>query len=642
MLNKKCRKAAINGVLEDGTWISDLRQVKDRFCTFFHEKIKHFNGNRMVTPSARMMKLSDEQVNAISCRFSLEEIKKAVWSCGCDRAPGPDGFTFRFIKQFWDMIKEDIQNFVHEFYEYGVIPVRCNSSFITLIPKVSSPVSFKDYRPISLIGIQYKIVAKLLANRMVKVIDDLVHPLQSAFVTGDPLSPFLFILAMEGLHVAMEDAVEHGIFHDIRVGPGLRINLHKSKLYGVGVSLDEAKEFSSNTGCSAASLPFTYIGLPVGCNIRRISSWEDMISKVQKKLSTYRKIAWVQWSQVLNSKENGNLGIRSLKALNLALIQKWRWRFHTDKRGIWNKIISSIYGQQGGFGSIGSHMHGSGVWSSILKAIHHMHDRNLVKYSSMWKKTNGRDTRFWSDLWVGDQTLKERFPRVFALERIKDCSIADRWHDDNWNWIRNMHTRGRTGQQFLDLLYVLQGIDWSENEDVWRWELGHERMFSVTCTRIHIDNLLLYSGELPTRWNTLVPIKVNILGWRIRMDRLPTLEKLDQKGIYLSSLLCPVCNTYIEDVNHVFVTCDLASQIWDRIFRWLDMAQSVFLSIADIMDWIISIRCSLKRKKVLEAIILTSMWVIWKYRNNTFFGLVKMKRSSIFDVIVSNAFEWCS
>ncbi|PWA40745.1 RNA-directed DNA polymerase, eukaryota, Reverse transcriptase zinc-binding domain protein [Artemisia annua] len=205
-----------------------------------------------------------------------------------------------------------------------------------------------------------------------------------------------------------------------------------------------------------------------------------------------------------------------------------------------------------------------------------------------------------------------------------------------------MHTGGRTTHQFFDLLCVLQGINWSENEDVWIWALDQEGMFSVACTRKHIDNLLLYSGDLPTRWNTLVPIKVNILGWRIRMDRLPTREKLDQKGIDLPSLLCPVCDTYIEDVNHVFLRCELASQIWDRIFRWLDMVQPVFLSITDILDWIDSMHSSLKRKKVLEAIILTSMWVIWKYRNNNLFGSVKMKRSCIFDIIVSNAFEWCS
>ena len=73
---------------------------------------------------------------------------------------------------------------MNEFYEKGEIPNGCDSSFITMIPKVSSPITFTDYRPISLIGVQYKIIAKLLANRMAKVIDDIIHPVQSAFVKG--------------------------------------------------------------------------------------------------------------------------------------------------------------------------------------------------------------------------------------------------------------------------------------------------------------------------------------------------------------------------------------------------------------------------------------------------------------------------
>ncbi|GJV45439.1 hypothetical protein Tco_1429975 [Tanacetum coccineum] len=93
---------------------------------------------------------------------------------------------------------------------------------------------------------------------------------------------------MEGLHVGMEDTIEHGILRDIQVGPGLRINLHKSKLYGVGVSLDEVEAFSSNAGCSAAFLLFPYLGLPVGCNMRRILRWDDMVLKVQKKLSNWK------------------------------------------------------------------------------------------------------------------------------------------------------------------------------------------------------------------------------------------------------------------------------------------------------------------------------------------------------------------
>ena len=62
------------------------------------------------------------------------------------------------------------------------MPTGCNSSFITLIPKVGSPLGVGDYRPISLIGVQYKIVAKILAIRLVEVIDTVVHQEQTAFV----------------------------------------------------------------------------------------------------------------------------------------------------------------------------------------------------------------------------------------------------------------------------------------------------------------------------------------------------------------------------------------------------------------------------------------------------------------------------
>ncbi|GKE90368.1 hypothetical protein Tco_1567843, partial [Tanacetum coccineum] len=113
---------------------------------------------------------------------------------------------------------------------------------------------------------------------------------------------------------------------------------------------------------------------------------------------------------------------------------------------------------------------------------------------------NGRNTRFWLDLWIGDQTLKERFQRVFALEMIKECSVADRWRIDNWNWnwMRNIHTEGRTGQQFLNLLFVLQGIDWSENEDVWRWELDQDGEYS----RMEDENgSVTYTGKVGSERN---------------------------------------------------------------------------------------------------------------------------------------------
>nr|GEY33271.1 hypothetical protein [Tanacetum cinerariifolium] len=83
---------------------------------------------------------------------SNEEIKRAVWDCGLDKAPGPDGFTFGFYRQFWYLIEEDVYKAVKYFFVHGVIPKGCNASFVALIPKIQDANLIKDFRPISLIG----------------------------------------------------------------------------------------------------------------------------------------------------------------------------------------------------------------------------------------------------------------------------------------------------------------------------------------------------------------------------------------------------------------------------------------------------------------------------------------------------------
>jgi len=119
----------------------------------------------------------------IAC-FQEEEVKQAIWDCGSDKSLGPDGLNFKFIKQFWQLLKPDILRFLDEFFVHGVFPRGCNASFIALIPKVADPQFLNDYRPISLIGCMYKIVAKVLANRMKKVMAFIVDETQSTFIEG--------------------------------------------------------------------------------------------------------------------------------------------------------------------------------------------------------------------------------------------------------------------------------------------------------------------------------------------------------------------------------------------------------------------------------------------------------------------------
>ena len=105
-----------------------------------------------------------------------------MWSCGGDKCPGPDGFNFNFIKEFWGFLKPEFRRFVDEFHVNGSFPKGSNASFLAVIPKTNHPQSFNDYRPISLIGCMYKIIAKLLGNRLRKVMPGLIDERQSAFI----------------------------------------------------------------------------------------------------------------------------------------------------------------------------------------------------------------------------------------------------------------------------------------------------------------------------------------------------------------------------------------------------------------------------------------------------------------------------
>ncbi|GJV58236.1 RNA-directed DNA polymerase, eukaryota [Tanacetum coccineum] len=125
---------------------------------------------------------------------SRDEIRRAVWSCGDNKSPGPDGFTFEFFKKYWDCIGSDFCEAVEYFFVNSSFSKGCNSSFVALIPKVMDAKFVNDFRPISLIGSVYKVVTKVLANRLAPVIADLISDTQSAFVAGRQILDGPFIL----------------------------------------------------------------------------------------------------------------------------------------------------------------------------------------------------------------------------------------------------------------------------------------------------------------------------------------------------------------------------------------------------------------------------------------------------------------
>lgn len=115
------------------------------------------------------------------------------------KAPGPDGFTAFFYQKYWKEIGEATISNCLEILNQNRSVKEWNDTFITLIPKVKQPKKVSDFRPISLCNVAYKIVAKVIVNRMKWVLQDIISENQSAFVPGRSIF-YNIIIGHECLH----------------------------------------------------------------------------------------------------------------------------------------------------------------------------------------------------------------------------------------------------------------------------------------------------------------------------------------------------------------------------------------------------------------------------------------------------------
>lgn len=120
--------------------------------------------------------------------FGSEEVKEALFDMNPFIAPGIDGFNLMFFQKHWHIIGPEITNICLQVLNGGDFPADWNETIIVLIPKVGSPSSMGDFRPISLCKVIYKIISKAIANRLKKVLGSLISENQSVFVPGRLIS----------------------------------------------------------------------------------------------------------------------------------------------------------------------------------------------------------------------------------------------------------------------------------------------------------------------------------------------------------------------------------------------------------------------------------------------------------------------
>jgi hypothetical protein len=132
-------------------------------------------------------------------RIEAAEVDVALSQMQPLKSPGPDGFAASFYQRYWMIVKEDICMTVLAFLNNESFDEDVNNTYIALILKVKTPTSITDYCPISLCNVFYKLIAKVLANRLKKVLLYIISPSQSAFISGRMITDNILV-AFEALH----------------------------------------------------------------------------------------------------------------------------------------------------------------------------------------------------------------------------------------------------------------------------------------------------------------------------------------------------------------------------------------------------------------------------------------------------------
>ncbi|GKB98886.1 putative RNA-directed DNA polymerase, partial [Tanacetum coccineum] len=183
-IKRRNNKTNIRGLMVNGLWCEDPKLIKAEMARHYKALFSEGTSIRPIFCCDRVEKISVDDAFVVEKDFTEGEIWDAVRGCGGDKAPGPDGFNFKYIRKFWDILKADLIGAVKWFGDRMEISKGCNSSFVTIIPKVTDPIGLGDFRPISLIGCYYKIIAKVLAERIKRVVGKVVGDVQNAFIKG--------------------------------------------------------------------------------------------------------------------------------------------------------------------------------------------------------------------------------------------------------------------------------------------------------------------------------------------------------------------------------------------------------------------------------------------------------------------------
>ncbi|GJU55348.1 RNA-directed DNA polymerase, eukaryota, reverse transcriptase zinc-binding domain protein [Tanacetum coccineum] len=395
----------------------------------------------------------------------------------------------------------------------------------------------------------------------------------------------------------------------------------------------------------------------------RSRAWSDIINKLTDRLSKWKmKTLSVGGRLTLLKSIVGSMPIYHMSLFKvpkkiLHSMESIRCHFFngidkSSKKPIWIKwdkvlapkeneasVIKGIHGVDSNLNKNVNDKHPS-IWLDIMKETMHLKNQGTDLCGFIQKKIgNGIDTSFWEEIWRGDSAFKFLYPRLYALEPCKSITVAEKLgHTNLASSFRRQPRGGIEQEQFLHLLTRLDDISLVDMRDMWSWSMDGTWEFFIVSVRKTIDESYLPEVSSKTRWIKIMPIKINIHAWKVKMDCLPTRLNISRRGMDIKSIPCLSCGMGVESTSHVFFTCNLVRQVWVKIANWWDVNYMDLSSYAKWLDWFSSLQLHPKHKNLFEGVCYAMWWYMWNFRNKSIFGLDPPNKASIYEDIISRSF----